>query len=319
MGRPTYSSDLYALGLTVIYMLTGRLPQEIDTDFTTGEILWSKHCPIVSPTLIGVIKKAIAVNAADRFVTASAMQEALIQGNMPSVASSRTKATVVVSPQANFQSPKNYSESYTNIWLQTLVISGSIATAIVLGFWMLSRSNSTIKTTHEEKLIYPTINPQETSSSFTGETQTNLTPSILTPTPISPTPTPIVTPNPTLIPSIVPSDSYIEEGSAIVLIETLYFLISEEEFGRAIDLLNLQSNQLAEKFDPDFFSQFTRVTVSDLYVTSRTSTSINLEGINTYVWADGSIQRELRTYTVRQIGNELKITDSEFVRVVQSR
>ena len=321
-GRPIYSSDLYALGLTVIYMLTGRLPQEIETDLNTGEILWVQHCPTLSPTLIGVLKQAVAVNSSDRFVTASVMREALSQGNILSVADPRTNATIAVSPQAKFQPIKISSQSHTSAWLQTLVIAGSITTAILLGFWMLSRSNSTIKTAetpdsptvNPEEIRYPSppvVEPPTPSPSLTTQTVLPVLPSTPTSTPI-PTPTPI----PSQVQPITPPSSYISEGNAISLIETLYFLISDKQFVQAADLY---SRQLAEEFDPNFFRQFDRVTVSDLYVISRTDTSINLEGINTYVWSDGSIQRELRTYTVHQVGNDVKITASEFVRVMQFR
>jgi len=106
------------------------------------------------------------------------------------------------------------------------------------------------------------------------------------------------------------------EGEEIALIETLYSLLSKGEFGRAY---SLYSSSLAEKFDPDFFRQFSRVTVSDLYLSSRTSTSTTWEGVTTYVWPDGSTQKEIRNYMIRQVGNNLQITDSEFIKVIQSR
>ena len=31
-GRPVYSSDLYSLGLTAIYLLTGKVPGQLDTN-----------------------------------------------------------------------------------------------------------------------------------------------------------------------------------------------------------------------------------------------------------------------------------------------
>jgi serine/threonine protein kinase, bacterial len=37
-GRPVFSSDLYSLGLTAIYLLTGKFPQELGTNPSTGEI-----------------------------------------------------------------------------------------------------------------------------------------------------------------------------------------------------------------------------------------------------------------------------------------
>ncbi|MCT7982071.1 serine/threonine protein kinase [Laspinema sp. A4] len=76
-GRPLYSSDLYSLGLTAIYMLTRKIPQEFPTDPTTGEILWRSFAPTVSPGLAMVLDRAIRFNPRDRFPTAQDMLEAL--------------------------------------------------------------------------------------------------------------------------------------------------------------------------------------------------------------------------------------------------
>ncbi|QIR38492.1 serine/threonine protein kinase [Tolypothrix sp. PCC 7910] len=77
MGRPVFSSDLYSLGMTAIYLLTGKQPQELETDPRTGEIIWSHHALSVSPTFAGVIDKAIAYHPRDRFATAREMLQAL--------------------------------------------------------------------------------------------------------------------------------------------------------------------------------------------------------------------------------------------------
>ncbi|WP_414576997.1 protein kinase domain-containing protein [Anabaena sp. CCY 9402-a] len=76
-GRPVYSSDLYSLGLTVIYLLTGMQPQQLETDSQTGEIIWRNYAQNISPVLASVIDRAIAYHPRDRFPTAKAMLEAL--------------------------------------------------------------------------------------------------------------------------------------------------------------------------------------------------------------------------------------------------
>ncbi|MBO0350336.1 serine/threonine protein kinase [Phormidium pseudopriestleyi FRX01] len=76
-GRPLYSSDLYSLGLTAIYMFTGKIPQEFPTDPATGEILWRSYVPRVSPGLAMVLDRAIRFNPRDRFPTAQDMLDAL--------------------------------------------------------------------------------------------------------------------------------------------------------------------------------------------------------------------------------------------------
>jgi len=77
MGRPVYVSDLYSLGITAIYLLTGKQPQELEIDSHTREILWHSDALNVSPTLAGVIDQAITYHPRDRFTSATAMLEAL--------------------------------------------------------------------------------------------------------------------------------------------------------------------------------------------------------------------------------------------------
>ncbi len=77
VGRAVYSSDLYSLGLTMIYLLTGKIPQELPTDPRTGDILWQQYAPNVNPTLVTVLNKAIQPHINGRYITAKEMLAAL--------------------------------------------------------------------------------------------------------------------------------------------------------------------------------------------------------------------------------------------------
>jgi hypothetical protein len=74
-GKPVYSSDLYSLGLTAIFLLTGRRPREL-TDLHTGEIVWRNLAP-VNPEFADLIEQAIQPIARDRFRGAQQMLELL--------------------------------------------------------------------------------------------------------------------------------------------------------------------------------------------------------------------------------------------------
>ncbi|MBF2067046.1 MAG: YARHG domain-containing protein [Calothrix sp. C42_A2020_038] len=76
-GRPTYSSDLYSLGMTAIYLLTGKQPYELETDVQTGEIIWYDFASHVSPILKQIIDKAIRYHPRERYLSADEMLSAL--------------------------------------------------------------------------------------------------------------------------------------------------------------------------------------------------------------------------------------------------
>ena len=77
-GRPLFSSDLYSLGLTIIFLLTGKVPQEM-TNRATGAISWMERAPSVSPQFAAILNKAIEPEANIRFRSAREMLEVLTQ------------------------------------------------------------------------------------------------------------------------------------------------------------------------------------------------------------------------------------------------
>jgi serine/threonine protein kinase len=75
-GRPNFTSDLYSLGLTAIFMLTSKLPNELN-DLRTGEILWRELAVNISVGFAAILDKAIQWNFRERFASAQDMLEAL--------------------------------------------------------------------------------------------------------------------------------------------------------------------------------------------------------------------------------------------------
>ena len=51
IGRPVYATDIYSLGLTAIYLLTGKYPQELETHPHTGQVIWQQFAGGISPQL----------------------------------------------------------------------------------------------------------------------------------------------------------------------------------------------------------------------------------------------------------------------------
>ncbi|WP_414549767.1 protein kinase domain-containing protein [Anabaena sp. CCY 0017] len=101
IGRPVYATDIYSLGLTAIYLLTGKHPPELQTHLQTGEIIWQEFVPDISPHLAKVINQAIQPHVSDRYSTASKMLYALKPATNISPSSPpsyHTTATVSLSP-----------------------------------------------------------------------------------------------------------------------------------------------------------------------------------------------------------------------------
>jgi serine/threonine protein kinase, bacterial len=109
-GRPTYSSDLYSLGLTAIYALTGKMPQELPTDPGTGALLWQPQVLGIDPRLAAVLDKAVEPHPRDRYASVAQMQAALHGQAAPSYPASPTyqptyQPTVPVAPGYPSQTP----------------------------------------------------------------------------------------------------------------------------------------------------------------------------------------------------------------------
>ncbi|MGL5874589.1 MAG: protein kinase domain-containing protein [Xenococcaceae cyanobacterium] len=67
--RPVYASDIYALGITSIYLLTGKAPKNLDCDPITGEMNWRKYVSI-SDNFANILSKMLEVSVKHRYKTA---------------------------------------------------------------------------------------------------------------------------------------------------------------------------------------------------------------------------------------------------------
>ncbi|MBW4466476.1 MAG: pentapeptide repeat-containing protein [Pegethrix bostrychoides GSE-TBD4-15B] len=74
--RPVYASDLYAVGVTSLYLLTGKSPKDMEYDPATGEILWREMVHI-SDHLTDVLKKMLEVSVRHRYQNATEVLRAL--------------------------------------------------------------------------------------------------------------------------------------------------------------------------------------------------------------------------------------------------
>lgn len=75
-GNPDYFFDLYSLGATALYMLTGKEPQLLNAP-RRGDGGWLKYASNVSESLASIINKAM-LSGPDRYCTALEMREDLL-------------------------------------------------------------------------------------------------------------------------------------------------------------------------------------------------------------------------------------------------
>ncbi|MEH2116253.1 serine/threonine-protein kinase [Nostoc sp.] len=74
--RPVYASDIYALGVTCIFLLTSKTPKDLDYNPNTGEMIW-EHLVQVSDHLSNVLRKMLDVSVRNRYQSAADVLRAL--------------------------------------------------------------------------------------------------------------------------------------------------------------------------------------------------------------------------------------------------
>ncbi|MGB6300211.1 MAG: serine/threonine-protein kinase [Rivularia sp. (in: cyanobacteria)] len=117
VGRATFASDLYSLGLVAIYLLTAQMPQELQTDTYTGEIIWPKNG--ISPNFALALDKAIRSQIRERFSSAREMFDAL-----------QPQPTVQVMPPTTPVA----KPTQTGSWFKSVFMGGLIGGCVLLAF-----------------------------------------------------------------------------------------------------------------------------------------------------------------------------------------
>jgi serine/threonine protein kinase, bacterial len=74
--RPIFASDIYALGVTCIYLMTGKSPKDIEYNPSTGEMMWQKHVKL-GKHMTQVLSKMLEVSVRYRYQSVEEVQAAL--------------------------------------------------------------------------------------------------------------------------------------------------------------------------------------------------------------------------------------------------
>ncbi len=211
-GRPTYASDIYALGLTAIYLLTGKMPQEIEIDSHSGNVNWEVYAQNISPQLQEVLNKSIQPVLSYRYANAQEMLQALNNRgvNPVQIGENKTVSTTVVAPiprnsQEQYSNPQQqYQQQYNpnnqKAGNQTNPILMAMIGVIVGGGLIAGGLGLANILSPKPPVVVQTTPPAATTA------QTPVTTTQQTPTP-TPTITPAVTPTPTITSSISQGDA----------------------------------------------------------------------------------------------------------------
>ncbi|MEA5571192.1 protein kinase domain-containing protein [Calothrix sp. UHCC 0171] len=192
VGRPVFASDIYSLGLTAIYLLTGKIPQEFTTNPVTGEIVWRNFALGVTPTFAGILDKSIQPIGRDRYWNAREMLSALQAPQTPPPPTAPiypvAAPTVPSSPPPQVQTPTLISpptpqyaptaEAHQGLqprglgtWQQAIIIGGVIGIFVVSGLWvmqLLARNSLEINPNPPNPNLTPTASQTPTTPIITS-------------------------------------------------------------------------------------------------------------------------------------------------------
>jgi serine/threonine-protein kinase len=222
-GRPVYASDLYSLGLTAIYLLTGKHPQDLDSDPRTGEIRWQHYAPNTGPGFVAVLNRAIHMHPQSRFTTAEEMLTAVLtlisSGTLPS--GPLQPATIISSAQPNSGSPVTQVTLFPDLPINSQVLTsqvnekGELKKAIIMGGMIgmsilagaLVVKGQIPGIIAEEKTASSPSTVPEASTTASSPTTTNSVPAsspMVVQQPVSQPPVENTQPTPVSIPTLTP-------------------------------------------------------------------------------------------------------------------
>ncbi|MBD2577560.1 YARHG domain-containing protein [Oscillatoria sp. FACHB-1406] len=173
-GRPIFSSDLYSLALTAIYMLTRLVPQQLPMDASTGEIIFPAIA--ISPNLKAVLERASQSHPRDRFPSARAMLDALQSQASPATQWNPQAATLPPpeEPATAFSPPRaeipptlpfpptttaRKSPIHPSYFIAGGLISGAIAIGFFLFQLLATQRSRTIELNYQSSVASPADNP----------------------------------------------------------------------------------------------------------------------------------------------------------------
>ncbi|MBD2448639.1 protein kinase [Nostoc sp. FACHB-152] len=155
-GAVSPHSDIYALGVTILVLLTGKQPQELLDNYT---LTWKWRQEVsLSPILGQVLDKMLASRPSDRYQSASQVLQALNPSpspvhyppTQPPIEPPQTSATFAVSPSPSAPPSPQRNSPYpapipqpTSWWTPTKTFFAALALVGAVGvtWWGITRNN----------------------------------------------------------------------------------------------------------------------------------------------------------------------------------
>ena len=96
--RPVYASDIYAVGVTCVYLLTGKSPKDLSYDPQTGEMRW-QDLVTVSGHFAQLLSKMLDISVHERYqIAEDVLRELDIEPYLESLAQNMAFATAKTPP-----------------------------------------------------------------------------------------------------------------------------------------------------------------------------------------------------------------------------
>jgi serine/threonine-protein kinase len=122
--RPVFASDIYAVGVTAVYLLTGKSPKDIGIDPATGELQWQENVNI-SNTLIHVLDKMLELSVRSRYKTGREILEVIKFKD----GSQDMSQGLMTQPTAPLNSYDNYTDSLNSGMLNSARLNSGMLSA----------------------------------------------------------------------------------------------------------------------------------------------------------------------------------------------
>ena len=304
-------SDIYAVGIILFEMLTGRQPYEADTPMAIAikhitdpvpQILDAN--PNLPPEVDAIIKTAMAKSKEDRFSTAVEMVDALkaVGSGGKTQLQARTRAMKAVAPKTVIASGKTPAQAATarsfNIWLVIVPI-------LLLG--MLGGGYFIFNGIKPKATKEPTVAPTSTIVPATATSEPTLAPTEEIPVVAPPTEVPTDTPVPATDTPAAPAVPVVGGSDMIALIAN-----------REIWLMNVDGSELrqvttdgGEKTDLQWLDHDTLLFISGKIVKYYTLSTDKVETLTSF-----NNEPRLDDFQVSHDGKQVMIAMSNEIFVV---